>query len=178
MTSQTTRLVTLAAIWCGGCGAPSAPSASTPTVYELRLSQSPSCPAINAGPPGNFFQFGVVTVHVKGSFAEGTFLLVDDSLAAFGPQCSNTSRPALRLVDSSAGAGVVSGRMDGGVWSPTACVGTYVGAEGKVSGARDATSASGLLDGTLSNGIFALNFHGSCTAADHRWAITPAAGQP
>ena len=50
--------------------------------------------------PANFFKFGVVTVHVKGSFPEGTFLLVDDSLAVFGSQCSNNSRPALRLATS------------------------------------------------------------------------------
>src|SRR5436190_11405220 len=96
--------------------------------------------------PANFFAFGVMTVHMKGSFSEGTFLLVDDSLAVFGSQCTNNSRPALRLAGSSAGPGVVSGRLDGGVWSTTACVGIYAGAQGSASGTRDARSASGLLD--------------------------------
>jgi hypothetical protein len=128
--------------------------------------------------PANFFKFGVVTVHMKGSFSEGAFLLVDDSLAVFGSQCTNNSRPALRLAGSSAAAGVVSGRLDGGVWSATACVGIYVGAQGSVNGTRDGRSASGLLSGSLVNGIFALNFGGSCTATDHTWSIKPVGAQP
>jgi hypothetical protein len=174
MKSRTAPLVVLAAIWCGGCGSPAAPSVET--VYELRIAESPSCAGM-VRDPGNFFKFGVVTVHVKGSFALGTFLLVDDSLAVFGSQCTNNSRPALQLVGSSAG-GVVSGRLDGGVWSAAACIGNYLGAQGTVNGTRDATSASGLLTGSLFNGIFALNFAGSCTATDHTWSLKPAAAQP
>ncbi len=175
MKSRTVPIVVLAAIWCGACSSPSAPSVET--VYELRIAESPSCAGL-VRDPANFFKFGVVTVHVKGSFSEGTFLLVDDSLAVFGPQCTNNSRPALRLVNSSAGAGAVSGRLDGGVWSATACVGSYVGAQGAVNGTRDATSASGLLSGSLVNGVFALNFAGSCAATDHTWSLRPAGAQP
>jgi hypothetical protein len=177
MKSQTAPLGVLAAIWCAGCGSSSAPSIET--VYDLRIAESPSC-AGTARDPANFFKFGVVTVHVKGSFTEGTFLLVDDGLAVFGSQCTNNSRPALRLVGSSAGPGVVSGALDGGVWSAgtVACVGNYLGAQGTVNGTRDATSASGLLNGSLFNGIFALNFAGSCTATDHTWSLKPAAAQP
>jgi hypothetical protein len=172
---RTASLVALAAIWCGACGSPGAPSVET--VYELRIAESPSCAGM-VRDPANFFKFGVVTVHMKGSFSEGTFLLVDDSLAVFGSQCTNNSRPALRLAGSSAGGGVVSGRLDGGVWSATACIGSYVGAQGTVSGTRDATSASGVLNGSLFNGIFALNFAGSCTATDHSWSLKPAGVQP
>ena len=175
MKSQTAPLVLLAGAWCGACGSPSAPSVET--VYELRIAESPSCAGM-VRDPANFFKFGVVTVHVKGSFSEATFLLVDDSLAVFGSQCTNNSRPTLRLAGSSAGAGVVSGRLDGGVWSATACVGSYVGAQGAVNGTRDATTASGLLSGSLVNGIFALNFAGSCTATDHAWSLKPVAAQP
>jgi len=172
--SHGVRLAVLAAIWCGACSPPSAPSVDT--VYNLQITESPSCAGM-VKDPANFFNFGVVTVHVKGSFSQGTFLLVDDGLAVFGAQCTNNSRPALRL-DSSAGAGAVSGRLDGGVWSTTACVGNYVGAQGTVSGTRDAMSASGLLNGQLVNGIFALNFAGSCTAVDHTWSLKPATSQP
>jgi hypothetical protein len=170
MKLPTVLIVLLASIWCVGCSSPSAPSVET--VYELRIAESPSCAGM-VRDPANFFKFGTVTVHVKGSFSEGTFLLVDDSLAVFGSQCTNNPRPALRLVDASAGAGAVVGRLDGGVWSAAACVGSYVGAQGTVSGTRDATSASGLLNGSLVNGIFALNFAGSCTATDHTWSLKP-----
>lgn len=175
MKSQIVPIAALAAIWCGGCSSPSAPSVET--VYEFRIAESPSCAGM-ARDPANFFKFGVVTVHVKGSFSEGMFLLVDDSLAVFGAQCTNNSRPALRLVDSSPAVGMVSGRLDGGVWSATACVGSYVGAQGTVNGTRDATSASGLLNGSLVNGIFALNFAGSCAATDHTWSLKPVGAQP
>jgi hypothetical protein len=178
MRSQTAPLVVLAVTWCCGCSSSSPSAPSVETIYELRITESPSCPAIAAATPGNFFQFGIVTVHVKGSFSDGTFLLVDDSLAVFGAQCSNTSRPALRLLGAGAGAGAVSGRMDGGVWSHSSCVGSYFGAEGTVSGTRDATSASGLLNGRLVNGIFALNNQGFCPAIDHTWSLKPAAAQP
>jgi hypothetical protein len=178
MKSQTLPLVVFAVIWCCGCSSSSPAAPSVETTYELRITESPSCRAMAAATPGNFFQFGTVTVHVRGSFFDGTFLLVDDSLAVFGAQCSNTSRPALRLVGASAGAGVVSGRLDGGVWSHSSCVGSYFGAEGAVSGTRDATTANGLLNGRLVNGIFALNNQGFCQAIDHTWSITPAAAQP
>jgi hypothetical protein len=63
--------------------------------------------------------------------------------------------------------------MDG-VWFHTNCVGTYQSAQGTVSGTRDLTSASGVLDGMLGNGIFALNNAGHCTAANHTWSLKPA----
>jgi len=163
------RIVAVAAL-CSGCSSPSAPSSSE-TTYELRITESPSCAA--QATPGNFFLFGTKTVHVKGSFSAGTFLLVDDSLAVFGSQCSSTSRPELRL-DVTAGPGAVAGRMDGGVWSPSSCIGSYVGAQGTVSGTRDAASASGLLNRQLVSGIFALNSAGSCSAIDHTWSLKPA----
>ena len=171
MRALTPHLVA-AVLLCSGCSSPSAPSSSE-TTYELRITESPSCAAFAAAIPANFFQFGTATVHVKGSFSAGTFLLVDDSLAVFGSQCSSTSRPELRL-DVTAGPGVVSGRLDGGGWSPSSCVGTYHGAQGTVTGTRDATSASGLLNGTLVNGIFALNNQGFCQATDHTWSLKPA----
>jgi hypothetical protein len=147
--------------------------------YELRIAESPLCAALTAGGPFpyGFFKFGVVTVYVKGSFSQGTFLLVDDSLATFAPQCTGGSRPALQLEDSSAVAGLVSGRMDG-VWFPAGCPGSYLGAQGTVSGTRDATSASRLLNGTLNNGIFALNRSGYCPATDHPWSLKPAVVPP
>jgi hypothetical protein len=176
MEFQTALLVLLAATWCGACGSPSAPSVET--VYDLRITESPSCPAFAAPIPGDFFQFGTMTIHVKGSFSAGAFLMVDDSLAVFGAPCSNTSRPTLLLTGSSVGTGTISGRLDGGLWSRSSCVGTYFGAQGTVSGMRDGTSAGGLLDGTLRNGIFALNNQGFCTATDHTWSLKPVGVQP
>lgn len=179
MRSLTSSLVVAAAVLSWGCESATAPSSpSALTVFELRLAESPSCAVLTAGNPGNFFKFGAVTVHVKGSFSQGTFLLVDDSLATFAPQCTTSqARPALQLGPSSAAAGVVSGRMDG-VWFPAGCPGNYVGAQGTVNGTRDGTSAGGVLDGSLVNGIFALNFAGSCPATDHRWWLTPVGAPP
>jgi hypothetical protein len=164
-------------VCCSSCASPSAPTSDEPTLYELRVAESPICPTLTAFPQGTarygFFMFGLVTVHVKGSFATGTFLLVDDSLATFAPECVGRSRPTLQLPRSSVAGGSLAGQIDG-VWFPRGCPGNYLGAEGTVSGTRDATSASGLLNGTLSNGIYALNYSGSCPAPDHAWSLRPA----
>jgi hypothetical protein len=174
----------IVAVSCCSCTSPSAPS-EVQTLYELRLVESPICPILTAGTPSaryGFFKFGTVTVHVRGSFSGGTFLLVDDNLAVFAPQCpppispipgALQTRPTLHLESPSATNASVSGRFDG-VWFPSGCPGNYLGAEGTVSGTRDATSASGLLNGNLSNGIFALNFYGWCPATDHAWSLKPA----
>jgi hypothetical protein len=182
MRSLTWQLIVVAAVLCGGCGSPSAPSSSAGlTLYELRIAESPLCAALTAsGGPGlyGFFKFGVVTVHVKGSFSRGTFLLVDDSLATYAPQCIIQTqpilqtRPTLQLGSSSVTGTSVSGRFDG-VWFPSGCPGSYLGGQSAVSGTRDATSASGTLNGTLFDGIYALNFYGHCPATDHPWSLTP-----
>lgn len=122
--------------------------------------------------------FGTKTVHVTGSFSQATFLLVDDNLAVFAPQCiiqtqqTPLTRPILQLGGSSVAGASVSGRLDG-AWFPSGCPGDYLGATGTVSGTRDAASASGLLNGTLFNGIYALNYYGFCPATEHTWSLTP-----
>jgi len=175
----------VAAVLCCGCGSPSAPSSEEPRLYELRIAESPICPTLTAGNPSvqyGFFRFGSATLHVRGSFSQGTFLLVDDNLAVFAPECPVPTRPippALQtrpafLLESSSGTDAsVSGRFDG-VWFPRGCPGNYLGAQGTVHGTRSATSASGTLSGTLFDGIFALNFYGNCPATDHAWSLIPA----
>jgi len=161
---------------CVNCASPSAPS-DEQRLYELRIMESPICPTLTAGTPNvryGFFKFGTATLHVKGSFSTGTFILVDDNLAKFASECVGVgqARPALQLPRSIVAGGSLAGQFDG-MWFPSGCPGNYLGAQGTVSGTRDATSASGLLNGTLSNGIYALNFFGWCPATDHTWSLTP-----
>jgi len=115
---------------------------------------------------------------VKGSLSESAFVLVDDGLATFDPQRVvlepggvRGSRPTLQFVGESDGRSL-SGRLDG-VWFPGASPGSYLGAQGTVSGSRNARSANGLFNGNLFNGTYALNFYGFCPAADHAWLIIP-----
>jgi len=178
-------IVIVLAAMCCGCGSPSAPSSEEPALYELHVTESPLCPALTAGTPSpqyGFFRFGTTTLHVRGSFSQGTFLLVDDNVAVFAPDCplqalpippALQTRPAFHVENSRVADAAVSGRFDG-VWFPRGCPGNYLGAQTTVTGTRDTTSASGTLSGTLFNGIFALNFYGWCPATDHAWSLRPA----
>jgi hypothetical protein len=163
--------------WCGGCGSPSSPS-SSPAEYQLRITESPSCKALTAGPPYptryGFFSFGEQTVHVKGSFTEGTFALVDDNLAhACTGQGSAYPPLQLQLARATGPADSMSGHFDGFWFPESACVGVYFKAAGAATGIRNGTSASGVLNGTLFNAIFAYNYSGNCPAPDHSWSLTP-----
>jgi hypothetical protein len=164
---------------CSACGSPSAPSSAAATLFELRITESPICAALTTDIARyGFFKFGTATVHVSGSFSQNAFVLVDDSLATFAGQCVGAlpgggPRPVLQFNGAGNTSASVSGRFDGD-WFPNGCPGTYLGATGTVTGTRDSTSASGVLNGTLSNGIYALNNAGSCPATDHAWSLVPA----
>ena len=123
MRSWAPALCLVVAAVCCNCASPSAPS-DEQRLYELRITESPICPTLTAGTPNvryGFFKFGTATLHVKGSFSTGTFLLVDDNLAKFAPECVGTSRPTLQLPRSSVAGESLAGQIDG-VWFPDGCV--------------------------------------------------------
>jgi hypothetical protein len=174
------RLSTLALIavvaLSSACTSPSTPSPPTRQLYELRIGESPICKTLTApgpsGPPNvtyGFFKFGQSVVHVSGGPGlMGAYVLEDDSLA----QTTSCGHRLTLTINSHDTNGAVTGSVTLARWFPTGCPGEYLFAQGTITGIASTTSGSGLLNGTVGNGIWAYDYSGDCPATDHSWSLT------
>jgi hypothetical protein len=174
MRLSTSGLIAILAL-SSACTSPSTPS-PTRHLYELRIAESPICKTLTGLGPSRemnvkygYFQFGQSVVHVSGRQGlMGAYVLEDDSLA----QTTTCGQRLTLTIDSHDTNGAVTGSVAPGRWFPSGCPGGYLDAEGTITGIASATSGSGLLNGTLGNGIWAYNFSGTCPATDHSWSLT------
>ncbi|HZR25519.1 MAG TPA: hypothetical protein VFA59_18125 [Vicinamibacterales bacterium] len=168
---------TLAAISASACASPTAPS--TAQLFQLTITESPSCAGISGF--GNFYAFGHQSIHVTGSFSERTFLIVDDALAS---SASCIGRPKVTLVFEYGVGSTLTGQL-GGMWfgpRESCGEGDYLGVSGtgaetfaQLTGTRTGDTATGLLSGALYNGaFFVASLAGRCSASDHSWRLDPA----